>query len=172
MLGVGGQVDEQALGNERRRFRRVEPAVTQGLWPIIAQIDGNLPALRGRRVAMRGQHLPLELEHPWLVQLEHHRPIGPGQPVAAGVESGGKQHDLAHPGCRGGVEIGIEVSGPNALEVDEMFAELGLQRVFGRAAVEQVGPLAAYCPAEHFGIRIDRRGVRFLGLQGPRRGHE
>ncbi len=121
---------------------------------------------------MRGQRLALELQHPRLVQLEHHRPVGPWQSVATGVEPGGKQHHLSHPDRSRGLEVGVEVPGPNGLEVDEVVAELGLQRVLGRAAVEQVGPLPADCPAEDLGIRINRRRVRLLRFQGPRRSHE
>lgn len=62
--------------------------------------------------------------------------------------------------------------GPSALEIYEMLAGFGLQRVIRGAAVQHVGPLSASRPAEHFGIRIDRDGVGLLGLERPRRGHE
>jgi hypothetical protein len=83
-----------------------------------------------RRTTVAGERFPLELQHLRLIQLEHHRPVGPGQPVGTGVEPSGKQHDLAHPGLGRGQEVVVEVSGSNGLEVHEMLAELRLQRVF------------------------------------------
>jgi SAM-dependent methyltransferase len=60
------------------------------------------------------------------------------------------------------LEVCVEVPGPNALKVHEMLAELRLQLVFGGVAVDQIGPLPSDRPAEHFGIRIDRRRIGFL----------
>ena len=136
------------------------------------QVDGDLTAFGRRRVTVASKHLALELQHLRLIQLEHHRPVGPRQPVATGVEPRRKEHDLAHPDFGRGLEVIVEVQGPGALEVHEMLAELRLQRVIRGAAVEDGRPIAACRPAEHFGIGINRGGVGFPGLQGPRRGHE
>src|SRR6185295_5285744 len=80
--------------------------------------------------------------------------------------------DLPHPDGGRGLEVVVEVLSANGLEVDEVVAELALQRVLGRLAVEQVGPLSPNGPAEDLGEWIDRRGVGLLRLECSRRCYE
>jgi hypothetical protein len=119
-----------------------------------------------------GEHLPLELQHLWLVDFEDDRAVRPPQPVGAGVQTGGQDDDLAHTGADDLAEIVVEVAGAGALECLEVLAELALQLVVRCPAVKQVRPFAAHRPAEHLGIRVDGERFVSLGLQRTRPGNE
>jgi hypothetical protein len=71
------------------------------LWPVIAQIYGDLATFGGGTIAMSGQHLALELQHLRLVQFIDDGAVRPGQPVGARIETGGQNHHLAHTGVGG-----------------------------------------------------------------------
>ena len=137
-----------------------------------SQVDGNFAALGGRGIAVPGENLAFELQHPWLVQLEDFRTVGPGQPVAARVQPRGQDHHLPYPGFGSLAEVVVEVPGSGALEVHEVPTELGLQLVVGSLAVQQVRPFATDGPAEDLGIGIDGQGLGFLRLQCSCGGYE
>ena len=173
LLRLGGQIDQQALGNPCRRLRRIKSTFLQRFWPVLAQIDGNLAPLGARLGVQAGEYRALEIEDLGTVQLEDRRPVRPRQPVGAGVQSRRQNDDLPHAGVGGAPEILIEILGTCALEVDEMLAEVGgLELVVGDLAVEHVGSTTADGTAEHLGIRVDGHRVGLLRLQRSRGRYE
>ncbi len=144
--------------------------------PVIAQVDRDLATLGRRRVAVLGQHLPLEFENLRLVEFEDDRAGGPRQPVGPRVQPGRQKDDLTDTGRRRLVEVGVEVLCACTLETHEEIAELGPQPRVGRTvvldAVQHVGPGAADGAAEQLGIRVNGKGFGLLPFQSPCRGYE
>ena len=148
------------------------PLCSKSRRPVVAQIDGYLAAFGGGRFSAAGEHVSLELQHLRLIKLEDDCPFRPCQPVGARVQAGRRNHDLAHTRVGRVIEVVVEELGACGLVVDEVPAELGHQLVLRRLAVENVGPLAADCPAEDLRVRVDDQRVRFVRLQRSGGGDE
>ena len=83
VLSVGGQIHQQTFGQPRGRRVGIEPGFAQRRRPVLAQVDGDSVALRGRQRAVFSHASGLVLEHLGLVDLEHRGSRGPLQAVGA-----------------------------------------------------------------------------------------
>lgn len=81
VLGVRRQVHQESFSAPRRRPARIETAVPQRRRPVVAQIDGDHPALGGRLGAQCRHRRRLELGDLRLVDLVDDGACRPGQPV-------------------------------------------------------------------------------------------
>ena len=160
------KIDQQALGDPRRRLRRTGTIVPQGLWPVVTQVDGDLAPLGPGRGPVSGQRLASELQNLGLVEFENGCAGGPVEPVGPGVQADSQQHDLPDTGSGDITEVRVEVAGTRGLEVDEVSPEVRrLQRMLWCVPVQHGGPWAAGSPAEDLGVGVYRERMGFLRLQ-------
>ncbi|COV72941.1 Uncharacterised protein [Mycobacterium tuberculosis] len=166
LLGLGREIDQQALGDPSRRPVGIKSVVTQGYLPLIAQIDSNRPTLGSRPYVIVGEHRVLEVEDLRSIQLEDCCPDWPLQSECTGIQSCSQDDHLLHAGGRCPGEILVEIPGAGTLEVDEMLTEVpGCQIVIGQLAVQYVGPFTTCGTAENLGIGIDGQRIGLLRLQ-------
>jgi hypothetical protein len=116
----GRQVDEQALGQPRRRPLGLEPGGDQPPRPVAAQVGRDRRAAAARHGMPPGQRSFLEAQHLGQVELEQPQVAGPVEAEGAGVQPGGQQDDLAAAaGGRGGEVLVVEAGADHALEVQQ-----------------------------------------------------
>jgi hypothetical protein len=90
--------------------------------------------LSRRGGAQTRQRGGLELDHPWLVDLEHRHIGGPRQPVGPRVETGRQNHRLADAGLGRVEEERVEIASAGGHRVGHV-----LQPLRGLAVVEFTG---------------------------------
>jgi multidrug efflux pump subunit AcrA (membrane-fusion protein) len=83
VLGVGGQVRQQALRRPRRGNRGVKPGLHQGFRPVLTQVDADTDMGSDRVDRVRFQGAGLELHHLGLVDFVDHASVRPGEPPGA-----------------------------------------------------------------------------------------
>src|SRR6478672_696644 len=108
ILGVRRQIAQQSLGDPGCWPLGIKPVVPQGLWPVIAQVDGHRPAVGGRSRTQIGERAGLELDDPGLVDFINDGVWWPWQPVRARVEPGGQDDGLTYTRRRGVAEELVE----------------------------------------------------------------
>ena len=113
VLGVGGQVHQQTLGDPCGSRVSVEAAVHQGRGPVVTQVDADGADRRRRVDTQSGQGGGFELDHSGLVEIEQDCAGRPGQSVPPGVEARGQDDHLTDAGVGRGQHDIVEVAGPD-----------------------------------------------------------
>src|ERR1022692_37285 len=108
---LGGEVDEQTLGQPRGAFTRPQSAVEEYAGPVLPQVGCPGHAMASRDGVAAGQDGVLEGQHIGLVDLEQPGAGGPVEPVSAGIHAGGEEHDLAASGRAGSEQVVVEEPG-------------------------------------------------------------
>ena len=179
VLGVGGQVHQQSLGQPGGGLRRIEALFLECGRPVLAQIDGHLVAFGNRLHAVFGQRLGLVVEHLGLVDLVHVGAGRPVQPVGARVQTRGQDHDLADAGRGGLGEERVEEVCPHRLVVEHVGEhrggfgiDLGQPVGDGRRRGSSPTSRCRRPPPECRAYGIADQGVGTIGLTGARGGHQ
>jgi hypothetical protein len=97
---LGGQVDEQPLGQPRSGLGGLQARPGQLGRPVPAKVDRQHGALAPRHGPLGGQHPLLEGQHLRQVKLEQAHAFRPGQPERAGIQPGGEQHTWRQPAAQ------------------------------------------------------------------------
>ncbi len=177
VLGVGGQIHEQAFSQPRGGTSGVKAGRLQRCGPVLPKVDRHLAAHRGGLGTMIGQSGRLVVQHLGLVDLVDHGARRPLQPVGAGVQTRRKNDDLPDSSGGGIGEECVEEQRPHRLVGEHVVEDGGNLRIrlsdpLPERIVKEVLPHASTGTGHQYPrVGVANQWVGALGLPGPGGGH-